>query len=85
MRGGRVAKLRLDFEDVQCTPNRFVFPIAKFFYLLVTVCFFILAQVIRNKKSPQIVGLGPPMCSHIFWPVNFNANQLNILVYLPLL
>ena len=31
-----------------------------------------------NKKSPQIVGQGPPMCSHIFWPVNFNANQLNI-------
>ena len=34
------------------------------------------------KKSPQIVGLGPPMCSQIFWPVNVNANQLNILVHL---
>ena len=38
-----------------------------------------------DKKSPQFVGLGAPMCSQIFWPVNFNANQLNILVYLPLL
>ena len=35
-----------------------------------------------DKKCPQIEGLGPPMCSHIFWPVNFNANQLNILVHL---
>ena len=38
-----------------------------------------------NKKSPQIVGLGPPVCSQIFGPVNFNANQLNVLVHLPLL
>ena len=38
-----------------------------------------------DKKSPQIVGLGPPMCWQIFGPGNFNANQLNILVHLPLL
>ena len=38
-----------------------------------------------NKKSPQIVGLGPLMCSQLFWPVNFDANQLNSLVHLPLL
>ena len=41
------------------------------------------ASWITHKKSPQIVGLGPPMRSQIFWPVNFNANQLNILVHLP--
>ena len=39
----------------------------------------------RNKKSLQIVGLRPPMCSQIFQPVNFNANQLSILVHLQLL
>ena len=39
----------------------------------------------ENKLSPQVVGLGPPMCSQIFRPVNFDANQLNILVHLPLL
>ena len=40
---------------------------------------------LNKQKSPRIVGLRPPMCSQIFWPVNFDANQLNILVYLLLL
>ena len=33
-----------------------------------------------NKKSPQIVGLRPPMCwiYFFFLPANFNANPLNI-------
>ena len=35
----------------------------------------------RNKKSPQIVGLGPPMCSQIVG----RSTLLNILVHLPLL
>ena len=43
-----------------------------------------LAPGIGNKKSPHFVGLGPPTCLLIFGPVNFNANQLNIL-HLPLL
>ena len=43
------------------------------------------SEPIQHKKIPQIVGLGSLMCSHIFWPVNFNANQLNILVHLQLL
>ena len=39
----------------------------------------------KNKKNPQIVGLGPLMCSQIFWASQLNANQLNILVHLSLL
>ena len=38
------------------------------------------------KKSPQIVGLGPPMYPQIYFClVNFNAKRLNILLHLPLL
>ena len=49
------------------------------------ICAHLVSAISMCKKSPQIVGLGPPMGSQIFWLVNFNANQLNILVHLPLL
>ena len=39
----------------------------------------------ENKKSPQIVGLRPPMCSQIFQQANFNVYPLNILAHLQLL
>ena len=39
----------------------------------------------EDKKSPQIVGLGPPMWSPIFYEGNFNVNPLEILVHLQLL
>ena len=42
-------------------------------------------ETLNGKKSPQIAGLRPLMCSQIFQPPNFNANQLNILVHLQLL
>ena len=45
----------------------------------------ILTQQKTEQESPQIVGLRPPMCSQIVYMVNFNANQLNILVHLQLL
>ena len=45
----------------------------------------ILLFTIINKKSPQILGLGPMLCWQILWPANFNVNPLNILVHLQLL
>ena len=44
-----------------------------------------LSKFKHDKKSPQIVGLRPPMCLQIFYLVNFIANQLNILMHLQLL
>ena len=38
-----------------------------------------------NTKSPQIVGLRPPMCWPNFLDGHHNANQLKILVHLQLL
>ena len=35
----------------------------------------------QNKKSPQAVGLRPPMCWANFLAANFNANPLNILIH----
>ena len=40
------------------------------------------AALNKNKKSPQIVGLRPPMCSQIFSRQTVIENPLNILVNL---
>ena len=38
-----------------------------------------------KQEKPTNDGTGAADVVAIFWPVNFNANQLNILVLLPLL
>ena len=45
----------------------------------------VMMTLLKQEKPTNCGTRGLPMCSPIFCLLNFNANQLNILVHLPLL